>query len=320
MRNRDISEGALSPELENKNRNYDMQWAESLLSDCTLCPRHCHVNRLLGQAGYCGQTTLKAARASLHMWEEPVISGENGSGAIFFSGCSLRCVFCQNYDISHDGFGKSISEERFIDIMKELVSKGAHNINLVNPTHFVPFIRGALEKYKPPVPVVYNTGGYDRVESIKSLDGLVDIYLPDLKYYDADVSAKYSAAPDYFEKASEAVLEMRRQTETDMFKDGLMQRGLIIRHLVLPGNTAQSVKILKWISEKLPCDTFVSIMSQYTPCGEAFKYKDLRRKIVSAEYDKVINTFFDLGLKNGFMQEKTAAKTVFIPKFDLTGV
>ena len=147
-----------------------------------------------------------------------------------------------------------------------------------------------------------------------------DIYLPDLKYYDADVSAKYSAAPDYFEKASEAVLEMRRQTETDIFKDGLMQRGLIIRHLVLPGNTAQSVKILKWISEKLPCDTFVSIMSQYTPCGEAFKYKDLRRKIVSAEYDKVINTFFDLGLKNGFMQEKTAAKTVFIPKFDLTGV
>lgn len=290
---------------------------------CAACPRACHTDREYDKPshGFCKMPyNAVIARAALHMWEEPVISGENGSGAIFFSGCSLRCVFCQNYDISHDGFGKSISEERFIDIMKELVSKGAHNINLVNPTHFVPFIRGALEKYKPPVPVVYNTGGYDRVESIKSLDGLVDIYLPDLKYYDADVSAKYSAAPDYFEKASEAVLEMRRQTETDMFKDDLMQRGLIIRHLVLPGNTAQSVKILKWISEKLPCDTFVSIMSQYTPCGEAFKYKDLRRKIVSAEYDKVINTFFDLGLKNGFMQEKTAAKTVFIPKFDLTGV
>lgn len=164
---------------------------------CAACPRACHTEREYDKPshGFCKMPyNAVIARAALHMWEEPVISGENGSGAIFFSGCSLRCVFCQNYDISHDGFGKSISEERFIDIMKELVSKGAHNINLVNPTHFVPFIRGALEKYKPPVPVVYNTGGYDRVESIKSLDGLVDIYLPDLKYYDADVSAKYSAA------------------------------------------------------------------------------------------------------------------------------
>ena len=172
---------------------------------CAACPRACHTDREYDKPshGFCKMPyNAVIARAALHMWEEPVISGENGSGAIFFSGCSLRCVFCQNYDISHDGFGKSISEERFIDIMKELVSKGAHNINLVNPTHFVPFIRGALEKYKPPVPVVYNTGGYDRVESIKSLDGLVDIYLPDLKYYDTDVSAKYSAAPDYFEKAS----------------------------------------------------------------------------------------------------------------------
>ena len=179
---------------------------------CAACPRACHTDREYDKPshGFCKMPyNAVIARAALHMWEEPVISGENGSGAIFFSGCSLRCVFCQNYDISHDGFGKSISEERFIDIMKELVSKGAHNINLVNPTHFVPFIRGALEKYKPPVPVVYNTGGYDRVESIKSLDGLVDIYLPDLKYYDADVSAKYSAAPDYFEKASEAVLDVR---------------------------------------------------------------------------------------------------------------
>ena len=202
--------------VENENKISSMAGSahctEEIMSACALCPRECLADRGAGKKGFCGMDErIYLARAALHMWEEPVISGENGSGAIFFSGCSLRCVFCQNYDISHDGFGKSISEERFIDIMKELVSKGAHNINLVNPTHFVPFIRGALEKYKPPVPVVYNTGGYDRVESIKSLDGLVDIYLPDLKYYDSDVSAKYSAAPDYFEKASEAVLEMRRQ-------------------------------------------------------------------------------------------------------------
>lgn len=260
------------------------------------------------------------ARAALHNWEEPPISGTKGSGAIFFSGCSLRCVFCQNFNISHDGFGKPVSTQRFIDIMKELENEGAHNINLVNPTHFVPFIREALEKYKPSVPVVYNTGGYDSVKSLKTLSGLVDVYLPDFKYFDGNISKRYSAAPDYFENASAAIIEMKRQTENDVIENGLMKKGLIIRHLILPKNTNQSFKVLEWISENLPKSTYISLMSQYTPCGDAEKYKEINRKIVTAEYDRVIDKFFELGFTNGFMQERTSAKTVFIPPFDLTGV
>lgn len=289
---------------------------------CNACPRKCNVERNIGvfSRGFCKMPyNAVLARASLHLWEEPVISGERGSGAIFFSGCNLRCVFCQNFEISHKNFGKQVSKSEFIDIVKRLENQGAHTINLVNPTHFVPFIKEVLSEYKPSVPVVYNTGGYDDVESIRSLDGLIDVYLPDLKYFDSDVSKKYSNAENYFEKASKAVVEMQRQVGKSVIKDGIMQKGLIIRHLVLPKNTDQSIKILRWIKDNLPIDTYISLMSQYVPYVKT-EYKELNRRIVTAEYQKVIDEFVRLGFENGFMQERSSAQTDFIPKFDLSGV
>lgn len=289
---------------------------------CNACPRKCNVERNIGEfsRGFCKMPyNAVLARASLHLWEEPVISGERGSGAIFFSGCNLRCVFCQNFEISHENFGKQVSKSEFIDIVKRLENQGAHTINLVNPTHFVPFIKEVLSEYKPSVPVVYNTGGYDDVESIRSLDGLIDVYLPDLKYFDSDVSKKYSNAENYFEKASKAVLEMQRQVGKSVIKDGIMQKGMIIRHLVLPKNTDQSIKILRWIKDNLPIDTYISLMSQYVPYVKT-EYKELNRRIVTAEYQKVIDEFERLGFENGFMQERSSAQTDFIPKFDLSGV
>lgn len=289
---------------------------------CNACPRKCNVERNIGEfsRGFCKMPyNAVLARASLHLWEEPVISGERGSGAIFFSGCNLRCVFCQNFEISHENFGKQVSKSEFIDIVKRLENQGAHTINLVNPTHFVPFIKEVLSEYKPSVPVVYNTGGYDDVESIRSLDGLIDVYLPDLKYFDSDVSKKYSNAENYFEKASKAVVEMQKQVGKSVIKDGIMQKGLIIRHLVLPKNTDQSIKILRWIKDNLPIDTYISLMSQYVPYVKT-EYKELNRRIVTAEYQKVIDEFERLGFENGFMQERSSAQTDFIPKFDLSGV
>lgn len=289
---------------------------------CNACPRKCNVERNIGEfsRGFCKMPyNAVLARASLHLWEEPVISGERGSGAIFFSGCNLRCVFCQNFEISHENFGKQVSKSEFIDIVKNLENQGAHTINLVNPTHFVPFIKEVFREYKPSVPVVYNTGGYDDVESIRSLQGLIDVYLPDLKYFDNDVSKKYSNAENYFEKASKAVLEMQRQVGESVIKDGIMQKGMIIRHLVLPKNTDQSIKILRWIKDNLPIDTYISLMSQYVPYVKT-EYKELNRRIVTAEYQKVIDEFERLGFENGFMQERSSAQTDFIPKFDLSGV
>lgn len=289
---------------------------------CNACPRKCNVERNIGEfsRGFCKMPyNAVLARASLHLWEEPVISGERGSGAIFFSGCNLRCVFCQNFEISHENFGKQVSKSEFIDIVKRLENQGAHTINLVNPTHFVPFIKEVFSEYKPSVPVVYNTGGYDDVESIRSLHGLIDVYLPDLKYFDSDVSKKYSNAENYFEKASKAVLEMQRQVGESVIKDGIMQKGMIIRHLVLPKNTDQSIKILRWIKDNLPIDTYISLMSQYVPYVKT-EYKELNRRIVTAEYQKVIDEFERLGFENGFMQERSSAQTDFIPKFDLSGV
>ena len=289
---------------------------------CNACPRKCNVERNIGEfsRGFCKMPyNAVLARASLHLWEEPVISGERGSGAIFFSGCNLRCVFCQNYEISHENFGKQVSKSELIGIVKNLENQGAHTINLVNPTHFVPFIKEVFSEYKPSVPVVYNTGGYDDVESIRSLQGLIDVYLPDLKYFDSDVSKKYSNAENYFEKASKAVLEMQRQVGKSVIKDGIMQKGMIIRHLVLPKNTDQSIKILRWIKDNLPIDTYISLMSQYVPYVKT-EYKELNRRIVTAEYQKVIAEFERLGFENGFMQERSSAQTDFIPKFDLSGV
>lgn len=290
---------------------------------CNSCPRHCGTQRIENEysKGFCGMPyNAVLARAALHYWEEPVISGKNGSGAIFFSGCSMRCIFCQNLEISHKKFGKAVSKNEFINIMKSLENQGAENINLVNPSHYISFIRDVLTEYKPSIPVVYNTGGYDTVESLKSLDGLIDIYLPDIKYFDSEAAKRYSNCTDYFSFASKAILEMQRQIKTNIFKDGLMKRGMIIRHLVLPKNTDQSIKILNWISENLPKDTYISLMSQYTPCGRTYKYKELNRRIVSAEYSKVIDEFERLGFTNGFMQERNSADVEFIPNFDLTGV
>ena len=248
MSNIHKSEGALSPELENKNRNYDMQWAESLLSDCTLCPRHCHVNRLLGQAGYCGQTTLKAARASLHMWEEPCISGKEGSGAVFFSGCSLGCGFCQNRRISRGQSGKQITIEHLVDIFLNLQEQKANNINLVTAGQFLPQVAEALKRAKARglhIPVVYNSSGYEKTEMLNMLDGLVDIYLPDFKYMDPELAGKYSHAKDYPQVAKLALEEMVRQTGMPEFDSrGMMKRGVIVRHLLLPGHVKNSKNVL----------------------------------------------------------------------------
>lgn len=289
---------------------------------CNLCPRECNAerNENIGK-GFCQMPQNPVlARADIHNWEEPCISGEKGTGAIFFSGCSLKCCFCQNYPISHENKGEQITSDRLVEIIKELEGKGVHTIDFVNPTHFSHIIIDSLTRYKPSIPVVYNSSGYDSIETLQKLEGLIDVYLPDLKYFSSEKSQKYAKCPDYFEKASKAILEMHRQQPKNEFKDGIIQKGLIIRHLILPANVQESKNILLWIKENLPCDTYVSLMSQYTPYGNISDFKELNRRLTTAEYNKVIDFFLDIGLENGFMQEKTSAKTDFIPDFDMTGV
>lgn len=287
---------------------------------CNACPRGCNVDREVS-LGYCkSPEKFKLARASLHYWEEPCISGKDGSGAIFFSGCNLGCVFCQNYEISHGCKGVEVSDDRLIDIMKRLVDEGANNINFVNPTHYSLQLLRVLEKYKPPVPIVYNTSGYDSVETLKMLDGAVDIYLPDFKYIRPDKALKYSKAEDYPQVAEEALAEMRRQVGEDIFdENGIMQRGMIIRHLVLPSNTNSSISALDYLAENFS-DTYISVMAQYVPCGDLTEYKEINRSLTQREYDKVVNHIFDLGLQKIFVQELEAASDEFIPDFDFTGV
>ncbi len=260
------------------------------------------------------------ARADIHKWEEPCISGEKGTGAIFFSGCSLKCCFCQNYPISHENKGEQITTERLVEIIKELENKGVHTIDFVNPTHFSHIIIETLAMYKPKVPVVYNSSGYDSVETLKRLEGLIDVYLPDFKYFSSEKSQKYAKCTNYFEKASKAILEMHRQQPKTVIKDGIIQKGLIIRHLILPANVQESKNILLWISENLPKDTYISLMSQYTPYGNIADFKELNRRLTTAEYNKVVDFFLDIGLQNGFMQKKSSSQTKYIPDFDLTGV
>ncbi len=288
---------------------------------CYDCPRECGADRE-NKKGICGaDNTIKVARAALHFWEEPCISGENGSGTVFFSGCSLKCVYCQNYNISHGFFGKEITKERLSEIFKELVNSGAHNINLVNPTHYADSIIELLQKEKPPVPIVYNTGGYEKVETLKRLDGLVDIYLTDLKYFDSKISQKYSKAENYFDYASEALFEMKRQQPKDIFdSNGIMQKGVIVRNLILPGNISQSIKVLDFLKENFGNDTIISLMSQYTPCGEAEKYPTINRRISKREYNTVLSHLIDLGFDNAYIQELSSAKEEYVPPFDLTGV
>lgn len=289
---------------------------------CNICPRRCNAERTenIGN-GFCkmGEKPV-LARADIHLWEEPCISGSRGTGALFFSGCSLKCCFCQNYPISHENQGEAVTVDRLVDIFKELEEKQVHTIDLVNPTHFSNAVLEALNKYKPSVPVVYNSSGYDNVETLRSFDGLIDVYLPDLKYFSSEKSQKYAKCTDYFEKASKAVLEMHRQQPKTVIENGIIQKGIIIRHLVLPANVQESKNILLWIKNNMPEDTYISIMSQYTPYGNIRDIKELNRRLTTAEYNKVIDFFLDLGFENGFMQERASAKTEFIPNFDGTGV
>ncbi len=288
---------------------------------CYMCPRMCGADRK-DNMGCCGVPyEFKVARAAVHLWEEPPISGAVGSGTVFFSGCNLGCAFCQNYGISHGGEGKIISEERLKEIFDSLIAAGVHNINLVNPTHYALPLRKVLSEYNSSVPVVYNSGGYERAEILKSLDGLIDIYLPDLKYISSDKSQRYSAAEDYFSFASKALVEMRRQCSENVYDEkGIMQKGMIVRHLILPKNTNQSLKILSWIYNNLGEDTAISLMAQYTPYGEIENIPELQRRITDREYEKVLSFAENLGFKNIFTQDKSSAKEDFIPDFDLTGV
>ena len=298
---------------------------EDILKKCTLCPRECGINRY-EKPGFClADDKIRVARADLHMWEEPPISGEKGSGTVFFSGCNLRCVFCQNYDISRENFGKEISVERLAEIFIELQEKGANNINLVTPTHFIDGIVKALNlsrKMGLKLPIVYNTSSYEKVESLKKLDGLVDIYLPDFKYMDSALSERYSNAKNYGEVAKKAIAEMVRQVGVPQFdeKTDLMTKGVIVRYLVLPGQTEDSKKIIKYLYDTYGDDIFISIMRQYTPFGNLENYPEINRKITDEEYDEVVDFAVDIGVENGFLQDEEAASESFIPKFNLKGV
>lgn len=299
------------------------------MKDCSLCPRNCHVDRLGGQRGYCGQTAeLRAGRAGLHFWEEPCISGDKGSGTVFFSGCPLRCIYCQNRCLAESRAGKVISTERLAEVFLELEEKGANNINLVTPTHFVPQIACALELSKIKgltIPVVYNTGSYEKAKTLRLLDGLVDIYLPDLKYVSADLAMRYSNAPDYFEVASSAIREMFKQVgkpvfEADSSGQELMKKGMIVRHLVLPEGEDDSKKVLAYLQETYGDSIYISIMNQYTPMGHFEAYPELNRKISDEVYDRIVDYALDIGIENGFIQEGDTAKESFIPVFDGSGL
>ena len=275
---------------------------------CSICPRHCNVDRSVN-LGFCqSPDNFRVARAALHFWEEPCISGKEGSGTVFFSGCNLKCVFCQNNEISAENKGVEISDDKLISIFENLISQGANNINLVNPTHYAKRLAKVLGRWESPVPIVYNSSGYEEVETLKALDGLIDIYLPDLKYIRAEKAMRYSKAEDYFEKASAALLEMRRQVE-DKFDGDIMKSGMIIRHLILPQNTNSSIAVLD-----------VSLMAQYTPCGDLSEFPEINRKITKREYEKVVNYAFDNSFDKLFIQELSSADKSFIPKFDFTGV
>ena len=296
------------------------------MSHCALCPRNCLVNRTIGEKGFCGQTAeITAARAALHFWEEPCISGTCGSGAVFFSGCNLQCIFCQNHNIALGKSGRIISPERLSEIFLELQDKGAANINLVTGSHFIPQIAFSLEMARTKglsLPIVYNTGSYEKTSSLKLLEGLVDIYLPDLKYFSHELSLKYSHAEDYFEVASSAIAEMFRQVGVPVLdsQTGLMKRGMIVRHLLLPGQTADSKHILRYLHDTYGNDIYVSIMNQYTPLNHVEAVPELNRTVTDREYEKVLAFADKIGIEKGFMQEGGTAKESFIPAFDYTGV
>lgn len=284
------------------------------MEKCYLCPRSCGIDRSKNK-GYCNQSGLKVARVSLHKWEEPIISGSNGSGTIFFSGCNLKCVYCQNYDVSH-GKGKDITPQILADIFKKIEDSGAHNINLVTPTHFVDDILKAADIYAPKLPVVYNCGGYESLDTLDKLKDFVDIWLPDFKYSDNSLAKKYSNCNDYFEVCTAALIRMRQLCPKDEIADGLMKKGLIIRHLVLPNALQNTKSVLQWIAENLSDDTYVSIMGQYTPFGDAFKFDEINRKLKPLEYKIAVEYAKKFKLFNSFIQSLDSASKEFIPNFD----
>ena len=293
--------------------------------NCLLCPRKCGINRAAGQTGVCGVSAeIRVARAALHYWEEPCISGEKGSGAVFFSGCSLHCVFCQNREISDGKVGKIISKERLRDIFLELKAKGANNINLVTPGQYIPDIVWAVRdarRYGMELPIVYNTSGYENADELKQLEGIVDVYLPDFKYMDSALSAKYSRAKDYPSVAKQAISEMVRQQPRVVIDDatGLIQKGVIVRQLLLPGHVNDAKAILKYLHDTYQNSIYISMMSQFTPI--ALKdYPEINRTVTRREYERLIDYAIKIGITNAFIQEGNVAKDSFIPAFDGEGV
>ena len=299
-----------------------------LMEACRLCPRECDVNRLKGKKGFCGvDAKVMVARAALHMWEEPCISGKEGSGAVFFSGCSLGCGFCQNRRISRGQSGKQITIEHLVDIFLNLQEQKANNINLVTAGQFLPQVAEALKRAKARglhIPVVYNSSGYEKTEMLNMLDGLVDIYLPDFKYMSPVLSKKYSHAPDYAEVAKAAIAEMVRQTGKAVFvngdEDNLILSGTIVRHLTLPGCMADSMQILKYLHDTYGDMIYISIMNQFTPLSNLEKYPELNRRITDEEYETLVDYAIEIGIENGFIQEGNTAEESFIPAFDCEGV
>lgn len=293
--------------------------------NCLLCPRKCGINRSTGQTGVCGVSSeIKVARAALHYWEEPCISGKRGSGAVFFSGCSLHCVFCQNREISDGKEGKVISKERLSDIFMELADKGANNINLVTPGQYIPDIVWAVNDAKSrgmKLPIIYNTSGYENVTELKLLEGIVDVYLPDFKYMDSTLSARYSRAKDYPSVAKQALSEMVRQQPEVVIDDatGLIQKGVIVRQLLLPGHVNDAKAVLKYLYDTYHDHVYISMMSQFTPI--ALKdYPEINRTVTKREYERLVNYALEIGITNAFIQEGDVAKDSFIPAFDCEGV
>lgn len=295
------------------------------LEYCNLCPRNCNVNRLKGEVGFCKSgSNLSIARVSLHQWEEPCISGTKGSGTIFFSNCNLNCVFCQNHEISQEQIGKDISIQRLSEIFLEQQRRGAHNINLVTPTHFVPQIIESLKLSKKnglTIPILYNSSGYENIETLKALKGYIDIYLPDLKYMNDNYAQKYSKAKDYFKFASSAIEEMVAQAPNPIFdKNGIMLKGVIIRHLMLPGLLFDSKKIVDYIYNKYGDNVYLSLMNQYTPMFNATKYPEINKPLDPRHYQSLVNYCRNLGFTNAFIQDEGTVKKSFVPHFDLSGV
>lgn len=292
---------------------------------CNICPRNCNIERDKEQTGYCGQSfSVRLARAALHFFEEPCISGEEGSGAVFFSGCNMRCIFCQNHDIANGKIGADVSVERLSDIFLELQNKGANNINLVTPTHYALQIREALIRSKDAglsIPVVYNTSAYEKTETLKLLDGLIDVYLPDFKYMQEELAYRYSGAIDYSKRADDAIFEMLRQVGEPVFNErGIMEKGVIVRHLVLPGCINNSKRVIEHLLKTYGNRIYISIMNQYTPMENVELPDELHRKVTRREYEKVVDYAIELGIENGFIQEGKTQEESFIPEFNLEGV